>query len=504
MPHTLVVLEASAIPDLRVRAANAGPVRPEGTHVLYWMIANRRGTYNYGLQRAVEWARALGKPLVILEALRVGYRWASDRLHAFVIAGMRDNAAHFASYPVTHHPYLERAAGQGKGLLKAWSEQACVVVTDDFPAFFLPRMVEAAAARLAVRMETVDGNGLLPMRATDKVYGRAHDFRRHLQRTLPEAIHDYPLQDPLRGVTLPRAEGIPQAIADRWPPESAEALAAPDLSSFDIDHDVPAVALPGGNVAATARMRAFLDDGLPRYGDDRNHPDRDGGSGLSPYLHFGHISAHEVVRELARREDWDPGVLRPSSSGKREGWWQMSAAAESFLDELVTWREVGFNMCALRPADYDRFESLPRWVLANFDKHAEDPREDLYSPAELEAAQTHDEIWNAAQRELVTTGRMHNYLRMLWGKKILEWTPTPRDALDVMIHLNNKYALDGRNPNSYSGIFWCLGRYDRAWGPERPIFGTVRFMSSDSTRRKLRLKAYLQRFGNPRQVQLGL
>lgn len=483
---------------------NDAPVRESGEYVLYWMVANRRYDFNFSLERAVEWAKELGKPLVILEALRVGYRWASDRLHAFVIQGMRDNASRFESRCVTYVPYLERAHGEGSGLLAALAKRAAVVVTDDFPAFFIPRMITAAGARLSVRLEAIDGNGLLPMRGTDKVYARAHDFRRHLQRTMPEEIYVFPKQDPLRGAGLPRLEALPSAVTKRWSPATAEELANPPLAEFDIDHGVGEVDLVGGGDSGRARMRTFLDDRLSGYADDRNQPDVDAASGLSPYLHFGHVSAHAVVRELAHRESWSPDVLRPSSGGKREGWWQMSAPAEAFLDELITWREVGFNMCALRPDDYDRFESLPAWTLKNFEKHADDPREHLYSLEEFEHAKTHDEIWNAAQRELVTTGRMHNYLRMLWGKKILEWTRTPREALDVMVELNNKYALDGRNPNSYSGIFWCLGRYDRAWGPERPIFGTVRFMSSDSTRRKLRIKPYLAKYGDSSQVVLGI
>ncbi len=498
------MLEGSNVPAVRIRTPSDAPVRSKGDYVLYWMIAYRRYDYNYALERAVEWAKELGKPLVILEALRVGYSWASDRLHRFVIDGMRDNAERFESRAVTYHPYLEREVGQGKGLLEALSKRACVVVTDDFPAFFLPRMVEAAAERTSVRMEVIDGNGLLPMRATDKVYARAHDFRRHLQRTLPEAIFEYPKQDALRGVELPRLEAVPKAVRERWPAATRAELDDPPLATLPIDHDVQAVDLPGGGVAGRARARAFLDGRLSGYADDRNQPDVDAASGLSPYLHFGHVSAHAVLRELAHREDWEPEVLVPTSGGKREGWWKMSKAAEAFLDELITWREVGFNMCALRPEDYDRFESLPEWARKNFDKHAGDPREHVYSLEQFERAQTHDEIWNAAQRELVTTGRMHNYLRMLWGKKILEWTPHPKDALEVMVELNNKYALDGRNPNSYSGIFWCLGRYDRAWGPERPIFGTVRFMSSDSTRRKLRIKPYLEKYGDAAQMGLSL
>jgi deoxyribodipyrimidine photo-lyase len=164
------------------------------------------------------------------------------------------------------------------------------------------------------------------------------------------------------------------------------------------------------------------------------------------------------------------------------------------LDQLVTWRELGFNMCAKR-ADYDEFESLPDWAQATLRKHAADRRPVLYSEEDFEAAQTHDGLWNAAQTQLVTEGRMDPYLRMLWGKKILEWSASPQRALNLMIHLNNKYALDGRDPNSYNGIFWILGRYDRPWGPERPIFGTVRYMSSQNTARKLRGRKHGEEYG---------
>ncbi|MCA9556669.1 MAG: deoxyribodipyrimidine photolyase, partial [Myxococcales bacterium] len=224
------------------------------------------------------------------------------------------------------------------------------------------------------------------------------------------------------------------------------------------------------------------------------HPDDDVSSGLSPWLHFGHVSVHRVFRDLAAREGWTPDRLGPGSSGAKEGWWGMSPSVESFLDELVTWRELGFNMCSQDPG-YDRFESLPPWARQTMAEHAADPRPQRYDLATMEAARTHDDIWNAAQRELVLEGRMHNYLRMLWGKRIYEWSATPQDALQTMIHLNNKYAVDGRDPNSYSGIFWVLGRYDRAWGPERPIFGKLRYMSSENTRKKLHLEGYLRRFG---------
>ena len=251
--------------------------------------------------------------------------------------------------------------------------------------------------------------------------------------------------------------------------------------------------IEGGETAAGRVLDRFLDERLAAYGEGRNSPDEDVTSGLSPYLHFGHVSTHHVFAALAARERWSPDRLAARSRGAREGWWGMSPAAEKFLDELVTWREVGYNRAALQ-ADSERYESLPDWARATLEKHAADPRPHLYDRAGFESAGTQDELWNAAQRQLAAAGRIHNYLRMLWGKKILHWSAGPREALAMMLELNNKYALDGRDPNSASSIFWCLGRYDRPWAPERPVFGTVRYMSTESTRRKLKVDRYLARW----------
>jgi deoxyribodipyrimidine photo-lyase len=232
---------------------------------------------------------------------------------------------------------------------------------------------------------------------------------------------------------------------------------------------------------------------LPRYAAEHSAPEADVTSRLSPYLHFGHIGVYEVFHAVMMAERWSPGDLAPTTSGAREGWWGVSPAAESFLDELVTWRELGFVFAARRP-DFEAYESLPDWAQRTLDAHAGDPRDHLYTLEQFEAAATHDPLWNAAQIQLRCEGRIHNYLRMLWGKKILEWTPSPRQALQVMVELNNKWALDGRDPNSYTGIFWVLGRFDRPWAPERDIFGTVRYMSSANTARKFRTSDYVQRY----------
>jgi deoxyribodipyrimidine photo-lyase len=185
--------------------------------------------------------------------------------------------------------------------------------------------------------------------------------------------------------------------------------------------------------------------------------------------------------------------VRSTANGQR-GWFGMSEAAEAFLDELVTWRELGFNYCWQR-SDYEDYRSLPEWAKATLDGHAADPREHVYSLEQFAASRTHDEVWNAAQRQLRESGVLQNYLRMLWGKKVLEWSRSPAEAFHILIELNNRYAIDGRDPNSYTGISWVFGRYDRPWAPERPIYGVIRYMSSANTVKKLRLKQYLQQWG---------
>jgi deoxyribodipyrimidine photo-lyase len=468
---------------------------PAGEYVLYWMIAQRRVHWNFALQRTVAWAERLGRPIVVFEPLRAGYPWASDRLHTFVLQGMQDNAAALATSGIAYYPYVEPEPGAGQGLLAALAARAAVVVTDDFPAFFLRRMVASAGARIQARLEAVDSNGLLPLAAADRTFPTAFAFRAFLQRTLAPHLPAFPAADPLPAATQLRPAVVPVEVASRWPGISLEDLQAPDrvVARLPIDHAVVASGQRGGARAGREVLRRFLGERLGRYVDARNQPEEDAASGLSPYLHFGHVSVHEVFSELMTRERWTTRQLGTRASGKREGWWGASPPAEAFLDQLITWREVGFNTCHLAP-DYDQYESLPRWARETLDRHATDPREHLYDLETFERGGTHDPLWNAAQTQLVREGRMHNYLRMLWGKKILEWTSSPREALAVMIELNNKYALDGRDPNSYAGIFWVLGRYDRPWAPERPVFGTVRYMSSENTARKFRVKGYIAEY----------
>jgi deoxyribodipyrimidine photo-lyase len=502
------VRTAGLAPALRVAAANAASIATRGDYVLYWMISARRCQSNFALEHAIARADELGKPLLVLEALRVGYQWANDRHHSFVLAGMAENAAAFGRAKVTYLPYIEPSAGAGAGLFEALAAKAALVVVDEFPCFFLPRMVAAAAARVAVRVETVDSNGILPLRATDKAYPTAASFRRNWQKMIHPHLLQFPIAEPLQTTAIKRVGNaqVPAAVSKRWPMATPAMLAAiaKTVASLPIDHRVGPALLTGGANAAQATLAEFIDHRLDRYGE-RSQPEQNVASGLSPYLHFGHISAHQVIAAVWQRSAWDPSLVAGAkASGSREGWWGLPPAAEGFMDEILTWRELGYGYCFHRP-DYDQYESLPPWARKSLDEHASDRRVHTYTDAEFETAATHDPLWNAAQNQLVREGRMHNYLRMLWGKKILEWTPSPQRALAVMIELNNKYAVDGRNPNSYSGIFWTLGRFDRPWAPQRQIFGCIRYMSSDNTAKKFKVKNYVAMYGTPaRQTALPL
>jgi deoxyribodipyrimidine photo-lyase len=507
----------NTVPEMRIRTGNGNHLNSEGDYVLYWMTAFRRLGWNFALQHAAQLCRQLRKPLVILEILLADYPYASHRLHRFILDGMAERSRHLAGGPVTHYPFVERESGEARGLIPSLAAKACSVVVDDYPSFFLPRMVAEACEGVNARFELVDSNGLLPLAAADRTFTAAYHLRRFLQKELPNHLPELPDADPLadlpggdpgEGDASSRSEGtgpgnpggaragpVDPEILQRWHPVNPHVLSGgvEALGGIGLDDSVPRVGYGGTAEEARRRLETLLQDRIQRYADHRNHPDLDATSGLSPFLHFGTISSHEIFAGIAAGEGWSPLRLSDRADGARAGWWGMGSGAEAFLDQLVTWRELGFNMTS-READYARYESLPEWARTTLEEHEGDPRPHVYSLEELRDARTHDPLWNAAQRQLLEEGVIHNYLRMLWGKKILQWTPSAREALDVMVELNDRLALDGRDPNSYSGIFWCLGRYDRGW-PERPVFGKVRSMSSSRTRAKVRLDSYLDRFG---------
>lgn len=462
------------------------------------MIAARRTRFNFALQRACELAQAHAKPLLIFEPLNAGYPFACDRFHAFVLDGMRANRDGCAAHGITYYPYVEPQTGDGRGLLRALAERALAVVTDWYPTFILPAVVAAGAARSPVRLESVDTNGIIPVQDHGRAYPTARGYRGFVQKTLRRYLGEFPLEDPFAPLQTQRSKvAAPANVLKRWPAADLERTNVELTAHLPIDHTVGSVRRTGGWPAATDTLAAFLKHRLARYAADSNNPDADVTSQLSPYLHFGHISAHEVFARTMTHEKWTSRKLTKTRAGARDGWWGTSPGAEHFLEQLVVWRELGFNGAAWTPG-FESYETLPAWARATLGAHLDDPRPHIYSLEQLEAAETEDRIWNAAQTQLRREGWFHGYMRMVWGKKILEWSRQPTDALDAMEWLMHKYSLDGRDPVSYLNFGWVLGRYDRPWF-ERPIFGTVRYMTTDSARRKFKLREYLARYGGSRE-----
>ena len=478
--------------EIRARHAGGGRNRA-GDYVLYWMQAYRRLERNHALDFALRQAEDSGKPLVVYEGLRLDYPWASARLHRFVLEGMRDNRAAAVRLGLAYWPFVETEPHGARGLVARLAGRATVVVTDDFPCFVVPQQIEGLARRTETPVFAVDGNSLVPLarlQAGSAAASAAAHVRSRIHREFAEAWEQ-------RAHVVPRvARGARSTLEAPFPIVDLDDLDAL-LSRLPVDQSVPAVRVtPGGSVAGQRRLADFLSRRLAGYDDARSAPappEAGHQSGLSPYLHFGHISIEEVIEQtLATTGRWTPRELAPRRFGKRSGFYTRNVDVDAFLDEAVTWRDLGYQWHWSRRADTARLDrALPAWAFKTLMRHADDEREYVYTAEEWEAGATHDPLWNAAQRELAVTGTIHNYLRMLWGKKVIEWSRTPEEAYRTLVHLNNKYALDGRDPNSWSGILWCFGLFDRPWAPERGVLGRVRYMSSANTAKKFRLGSYL-------------
>ena len=491
--------------DDRLRVVNDKEVFVDGEYVLYWMIATRRFNYNAALEYAAKLAENYGKPLLVVEEISTSHKFANDRITSFVIQGMVENTSIFKEHNIRFIPWVETPLSGPMGLLNTLAKRACLIVTDDFPTYYPLSATKAAGKSLNRKVIAVDSNGVFPMSWTSSAFSTAHSFRRFIhanfsrcRETWPQKVpintdYDYSISDDLyRSIIQECSVKIPP-YEWLWRCSEGGSTGKKALSTIDIDHDVqPVRQARGGRNTAAKKLAVFLKNRLNRYNVDRNNIEKPSVSGLSPWLHFGHISSIEIVGKILDSEKWTPENITTSRKGAREGWWGLPAGVESFLDQIITWRELGFNNAFHNP-NHNKYESIPEWAKLTLSEHTDDERM-LYTFEQIENAETHDEVWNAAQQELLQTGIIHNYLRMLWGKRILEWAQTPEQAVEWMIELNDKYALDGRDPNSYTGIFWVLGRHDRAWGPERAIFGKIRYMSSENTKKKLKLKPYLQQF----------
>src|ERR1044072_987354 len=449
----------------RIQLLNDKPENKNGKYVLYWMQMYKRATHNHALNFAVELANDLNLPLVVYEGLKYYYPWSSDRIHTFILEGVEEKHAEFAAKGIRYIFYLQKDKTSPKNTVAQLARDAAAIVTDDFPCFIIPEHNARVAERADIPVYAVDSNGIIPMSKFEKEEYAAYTIRpkiRKLWREYSKAFKD-------ARVKIDSAKlKIDFTGTNVTSKNIAELVAA-----CDIDHSVkPSPLYRGGSGSARARLKLFLKEIFPHYDETRNEAAIDGSSRLSMYLHFGFISVYEIVAAVNKLKH------APKESKK------------AFLEELVVRRELSFNFTR-HNAKYDSLECLPAWVQQTMREHAGDEREVIYSLDELENCRTHDEIWNAAQRELVETGGMHNYVRMLWGKNVIAWTKSYEEAFAILEHLNNKYALDGRDPNSYAGILWCFGKHDRPWF-ERPVFGKMRYMNSNGTARKIDAPKYIQ------------
>ncbi len=439
----------------RARPLNSAPVRPTGDYVLYWCQMNRRVDANQALDYAVELANQLHLPVQFYEGLTYSYPYASDRFHRFILEGVPETAQRLASLGIGYTFYLRRRPSDPNDVLYRLAARAAAVVTDDYPTFLAARHNASVVPKLDVACYAVDASCIVPMACFEKREYAAYTIRPKIHKLLPSYLWPPP----------------PVKVTRRFPPRPSEfhtpvttTNIAALIASCDIDHTVPpSVSIPGGRLAAQKQLAHFLQHGLARYAAESNQPSAHATSGLSPYLHFGHISALEVA--LAAK------------------------SSPEFLEQLIVRRELAFN-CARFTPRLDSLHVLPGWARETMRRHRRDRRHPVYTTEQFERAATHDALWNATQQELLTRGVIHGYYRMYWGKKIVEWSSTYSGALRTMIYLHDRYALDGRDPNAYTNILWCFGLHDRPW-PERPIFGTIRSMTLAGMRRKTNVDAYI-------------
>ena len=459
---------------LRASAANDVRRQPEGLFVLYWMQSTHRFEDNWALRFATLEADRLNRPLLVHQGLDPTYEHANDRIHTFILQNARALALRAPSLGLAYQFALRRRRDDDRRVVDRLAARACLVVTDLFPTAGVAERTARFASRAPCRVVEVESHAVVPAAHFAREEYAARTIRPKIAKVRDlflEPVEERPPKVAL-GAALWNSLGESRLDIGAM----HDVAIATEVARCEIDHSVPPVPArytASGLDAARARLDAFCRDALAEYPVRRGEPaDRDGSSRLSPWLHFGQISAAEVAR-------------RALAAGP-------AASAEKFLDELITWREIAFNFCRLN-RHYGKLRGLPDWVHRTMAAHQDDAREANYTLAEFEGARTHEPLWNAAQQELVATGAIHNVVRMLWGKSAILWTRRYGHALKVLIHLNNRWALDGRDPSSFGGIQWCFGKFDRPWF-DKPVWGVIRPMSLARAHDKFDARAYIARW----------
>ena len=442
----------------RVKTLNDIEINKNGEYILYWMQQSQRVEYNHALSYGIMEAEKLNLPLVVFFVL-TSYPQANERHYLFMLEGLREVKAELSKRKIKFVLQI----GKPCELVYEASKKSAMTVVDKGYMKIQRTWREELGEIIKVPLVEVESDLVVPVeRASQKEEYAAYTIRKKIHRELDDYMVEMKL--PQIGKSSLSLDIFSEEV------EVVEGL----LARLNIGKEVAKSRFfNGGYVEAKERLEDFIANKLDKYTELKNNPSLDYTSTLSPYLHFGQISPLEIALEVRK------SGCNPESIG-------------AFLEELIVRRELAFNFCYYNE-DYDNYKGLKAdWIYETLEKHREDEREYIYSQEELEKAETHDEIWNACQRELVYTGDMHGYMRMYWGKKILEWSLGPKEAFETAVYLNNKYALDGRDANSFTGIAWCFGKHDRPWF-ERSIFGKVRYMNANGLRRKFKVEAYIEK-----------
>ena len=449
----------------RVNMRRTGEPDNDGRCVVYWMQRAQRALDNPALDTAIEIANELGKPVAVFFGLHPHYPNANERHYHFLVEGLQETRARCEARNVAFvlRPYPQH------DLIKFCDEvKPALVIGDENPMRAPESWRRSAAEKLRVPFWTIDADVIVPTSHFEKEEYAARTLRPKLTRLLPTYLT--PLFNPAAQVAW-RDEERPVSVPALAPNEPLDVAAI--LSALPLNRSAaPVKSFTGGTTAGLRALQTFLDERLARYDTARNQPHLPGTSALSAYLHFGQLGPHTIALAVSESNAPQP-------------------AKDAYLEELIVRRELAINYVA-RNANYDTLAGCHAWARKSLDEHRQDPRAFLYTRQQFEQAETHDPLWNAAQLEMVKSGKMHGYLRMYWAKKILEWTASPEEAFDLAVELNDRYQLDGRDPNGYTGIAWAIGaKHDRPWAPARPIFGMIRYMAASGCARKFDVNAYI-------------
>jgi deoxyribodipyrimidine photo-lyase len=442
-------INSNRIRNLRQGAVETGPV-------VYWMSRDQRVNDNWALIHSVHEALARSNRLIVVFTLVPNFLGAVWRHYDFMLKGLRETEKKLRGLNIP----LVVLSGNPSDTLPALIDKtnASLLVTDFDPLRIKKKWIKEVSATISIPFDMVDAHNIVPCwLASQKLEFGAYTLRPKIKKLLHEYLTDFP---ELTSFPSSNRSGMKEVLWDEIE------------NDIQCDRSVKPVSwIQPGEKTANEKLKDFIENKLHHYNHLRNDPNANAVSDLSPYLHFGHISSQRIAWEISGRI--------PASEH-----------TEAFLEELIVRKELSDNFCHYNP-HYDSFDGFHDWAKTTLNAHRKDEREFLYTKEEFEFAQTHDPLWNAAQMEMVQTGKMHGYMRMYWAKKILEWTTSPEEALSIAICLNDRYELDGRDPNGYTGCAWSIGGvHDRAW-TERPVFGKIRFMNDRGCKRKFDVNTYI-------------